>query len=670
LSAILPIAYLSAFVLFIGSILFNRRLDGFRFDLSTAKKDRREKAFFVVGLAFYLAILLHGVLVDTNYTIQEFANLQEADFDPSDIRAFLFGGNLFGHQHLYHLLVSLVVRLLSLEGHEQILIAARSLSALFAAGTLLIFRGFVRSVRLLTTAAATCFVFGLMPLNFFYSIQAEPYAMFLFMSVLNLRLFFRLGHGSGKRAVLGFSVISILGYLTHYYFLLLLAAEALFVIYLWLFRKKNYFYFELALVFVLPVLLLTHRSVLVMLTSPFIEYQQGYFEADPGFVLTQLYAIWGLLPVVFGAGVLKTGIVYLALLALLVGRTVQNRRDEPTVFFAILLLLQLLAFAAFNTVTALRGYGTITLRHYIATSIPLVLLYFYRGRERKAKTHPYLELVSKPPIVNILWIAALGVFIFSDISFLTRPYRFDGRSLATYLVKMRNRDKVRHISVASWLESCGMRPWLEASGVGSIKGDYYLTDIVDLINNDSWPTKYRAKSEGDELRMKGLLAELENDGYGIVFDRGKPPAENLNDFMASPGIRDAALKRIKSRGIRIPEEVFRIASTERSDPGERREIDFLTTRLYIELLYPAFRMEENMLDVFVQEKRIKKIVRGKRPGEVFLLLIIREQILGMEYFDPKEQYQALATVRKIPGVEELFLDRLDNVEIYGFRKTR
>lgn len=661
MSIILPLAYLSAFLLFLASTRFRGNREELRFEAYPSVESRAERVCFYSGAAAFATMLIYGTFSDPNYTIQEYANLQEIDIEVGEIGGFLFGGNFFGHQHLYHLSIAAIVGLLDLESRESVLMAGRLVSVLFAMGTLVLFKELLLSVPRAIPRTAICFVFVLLPLNFFYFMQAEPYSMLLFLSVLNLRLFLLLGNGS-KKVTVAFTAVAILGYLTHYFFLVLLAAEASFVIYLWVGKKRAYRHFGVSMLFVLPVLLATHRSILVMLSSSLIEYQQGYYDVGTGFFLTQLYAIWGLSRAVYGAQIGVTAVVYAALVALLVGTIVKNRRTELTAFLSTIFLSELILFVVFNMITVHRGYMTITLRHYIPTTIPLVLLYFMGRDDGGARARKYIPYA--------LVASALAAYLTSDISFLANPYRVDGRKAGQYLVKMREEKGVKHISIVRWLEGCFINPWLSESGVDAIEGDYYQTDLVDAIKNHEWPTRYEEGDGDDETKMALLWQRLREEGGGRPAARGGSDARKLNAFIATSGVKEILLKRIRSRGVKLPDEVVRIGRIKRRDPREQKEIDALAARLYLELLYPGLKTRENMLDRYVQERRIKKIVRDKSRGERFLFVIMREKIVGMDYFDPKEQYEALRTVRRIKGVDELFRKDFDNVEVYGFRKNR
>jgi hypothetical protein len=661
LSLVLLTAYFSAFVLFIGAVVFNRNSEGFRFETFPSEEEGRERLFFYFGTVAFIILLIYGMFSDLNYSIQEYANLQEIDIEFGDIGSFLFSGNTFGHQHLYHLLLTTIVHLFGLESRESVLLTGRAVSSVFAIGTLFLFKELLLSVPRMIPRTATCFVFILMPLNFFYFLQAEPYSMLLFMSVLNVRLFLLLGNNS-ITVTIAYTAATILGYLTHYFFLVIPASEALFVAYLWIFKKNSYRHFETSLLFVLAVLLITYRSILVMLSSSLIEYQQGYFETGARFFLKQVYAFWGLSQAVYGSAIDKTAFVYAALVFLLIYTVIKNRRYEITVFLATILLSELALFLAFNIVTTSRGYMTITLRHYVPITIPLALLYFAGCKKSK-------EPLRKQAI-KILSAAALALYLATDISFLTSPFRFDGRGAGNYLAKIRDEEGVRHIAMMKWIENCGVNPWLIDGGRNELKGDYYLTDLVDNIANRLWPTWYQEASPYDEIRMRALWAKLKKEGDAIAIEKRRSDAENLNAYIARPGGLNKVLGKIKRRRIKIPDEVARIAATKRRNPEEQKEIEALATRLYLELLYPELRTKDNMLDIFVQKNRIRKIVKGKKKGEDFLFVVFKEEIAGMDYVDTKEQYEALRTLESMQGVEELFEKRFNNVEIYGFRKNR
>jgi uncharacterized membrane protein len=109
------------------------------------------------------------------------------------------------------------------------IIFARTLSLLFFVLTLPALYFMAKESSSKTVAILTVIFFALSPFMVWYASEARMYTLFAFITVLNHLFFLRFHKSDTRHGKLGLFVTSIIGFYTHYFFLLIIATQGIFL---------------------------------------------------------------------------------------------------------------------------------------------------------------------------------------------------------------------------------------------------------------------------------------------------------------------------------------------------------------------------------------------------------------------------------------------------------
>lgn len=314
----------------------------------------------------------------------------------------------FGHYCIFQVLTYAVTKLLDLASLDQFLIIARALNIIFGLLSVFILRfifyqNFSRSnpdyLSILTLFH---------PLFFFYSMQAEEYALFLFFSTLQLWAY--LDFGKSRFAPIIFLVASVFGYYTSLLFLVLLGAECLTEI-IKCFQIKRISIWPFLIAGLLAINVLSQATNLLSahwsLNSalPYINYYDEFSPVNLFSYLNILGAFWGITPLFF----IPPALIMLTIL--LVGYsfyTLWLEHRKIPVVFGVYYCLLFFVFFVWNSWAAFASFlYPVSMRYFLPLAFLNILILF---GQQFTKTKIWLA------------ICLLAVFITTNILIIGRPY--------------------------------------------------------------------------------------------------------------------------------------------------------------------------------------------------------------------------------------------------------
>jgi uncharacterized membrane protein len=128
------------------------------------------------------------------------------------------------HVPLYAVLLHFWIQLF---GND--IIFARTLSLLFFIATIPALYLMARESSTKMVAFLTVTFFALSPFMVWYASEARMYTLFAFITVLNHLFFLRFHKSNGQTGKLGLFITAIIGFYTHYFFLLIIATQGIFL---------------------------------------------------------------------------------------------------------------------------------------------------------------------------------------------------------------------------------------------------------------------------------------------------------------------------------------------------------------------------------------------------------------------------------------------------------
>jgi hypothetical protein len=377
--------------------------------------------WFILTWVFWLGLALYGVFSDLNVSIQEGTNIYDElmpkhnyIYTVNSLKWF-FGGKGTGHQYLFHLMIYGSAKIFRQTSGLSLVLLGRIISIVFSLLSVIVVRYFVQKNLPKHNPESVTLLQMFHPLFFFYSMQAEPYALLFFWTILHLILYFKLQSAQNPWQILAFGTVTILGYYTHFYFLFILFAEILTELYKFL-KKQKILIWPFGLMFCLTPLLLW--QIPMALNSSLKYFIDGYFAFSPGLCLKILGTFFGLTPLLF-----SDILIYILTVFLLGGSAlwlIKNRQAVPLVI-SIFYFLLLGAFIFFNTVSAAYGWTYPTMRHYVGIVLPWTIVF------------GTFLLQSSVRVRSVLCAIVLGVFLLTDILSVGKAYKPDGLSATEYL---------------------------------------------------------------------------------------------------------------------------------------------------------------------------------------------------------------------------------------------
>jgi hypothetical protein len=392
-------------------------------------KQVRISWWFILALGFWLGLALYGVFSDFNVSIQEGTNIYD-ELRPknnyisiANSLKWFFGGNTYGHQHLYHLAIYCLAKILRQTSKLSFILLGRLISIVFGLLSILAVRYFVKKNLPNYNPESIALLQMFHPLFFFYSMQAEPYAMLFFWTILHLILYFNIQTAKNCWQILAFGAVTILGYYTHFYFLLVLFAEILTELYK-LFKQQKIIIWPFFLQLCLTPFLLW--QIPMVLSSSLKYFIDGYFVFSPALCLKIFGVFFGLTPLLF-----NDWTIYLSTVCLFCGVWIiyiRQRRNLPNIlgFFYFLLCC---AFIFVYGIFASYGFTYPTMRHYIGIVLPITVL---------------LNSWPSKKIRIFIFLITFGIFVLSDILVVEKKYKPDGISAGKQITNFISSNSNKH----------------------------------------------------------------------------------------------------------------------------------------------------------------------------------------------------------------------------------
>lgn len=119
------------------------------------------------------------------------------------------------------------------------IIAARALSMLFFLLTLPVLYLFVKEASNKQIALLTLTLFTLSPFIMWYTSEARMYTLFTLVTSLNHLFFLRMIRSDAQNGKLGYFATIVLGFYTHYFFVFLVATQAIYTAAIWYLRIRE-----------------------------------------------------------------------------------------------------------------------------------------------------------------------------------------------------------------------------------------------------------------------------------------------------------------------------------------------------------------------------------------------------------------------------------------------
>jgi hypothetical protein len=376
------------------------------------------QSVIALSLILWLGLALYGVFSDLNVSIQEGTNiydeLRPANNYISAVNSlkWFFGGKSTGHQYLYHLTIYCLAKIFRQTSGLSFVLLGRIISIVFSILSVISVRYFVKRNLPKHNPESVALLQMFHPLFFFYSMQAEPYTMLFFWTILHLILYFNLQDSRKPWQILAFGGVTILGYYTHFYFLLVLFAEILTELHKFL-KKQKIIIWPFFLLFCLTPLLFW--QIPAALNSSLKYFIDGYFVFSLGLCLKIFGILFGLTPLLFSVWA-----IYLLTIGLFCGIWpiyIYQRKNLPVVL-GFFYLLSFCAFVCVYGIFAGYGFTYPTMRHYIGIILPITII-----------------LLSWPnrKITACLFLLAFSVFTITDALIVRKKYKPDGISAGNYI---------------------------------------------------------------------------------------------------------------------------------------------------------------------------------------------------------------------------------------------
>ncbi len=129
------------------------------------------------------------------------------------------------HVPLYELLLHFWMQIFG-----SSIVAARSLSLLFFIGSVPALYYLANNSSTKSVARLTLVLFALSPFIMWYSSEARMYTLFTFVTIISNIFFLQFIRSQGRRGKFGYLLVTIAGLYSHYFFLLVVAVQGLYII--------------------------------------------------------------------------------------------------------------------------------------------------------------------------------------------------------------------------------------------------------------------------------------------------------------------------------------------------------------------------------------------------------------------------------------------------------
>jgi hypothetical protein len=615
-----------------------------RIKLQSLNKQKLPFVFFFLCLGIWLSLSIYGAFCDPDITIMEAADMWDENFIfRSNKFLFLFSGNGFGHQRLYQFLVYFIADSLGYIRPIDYINMGRFISNAFGLLSVITALKLVKNHIKNTDSYFIASLIILHPLFFFYSLQAEPYTMLFFMGTIQLLTYFNLE--KNKAYSWYFLIISILGFFTHYYFVILLLAECVNELFCYIRNRK---------IKLLPFLSISGLSIIFLfqafkvLPSPGLEYSDGYSIFSWTFILKMLGILWGITPVIFSDSIMY--FLSIAVSIIFFYLIIKNSNSVPKIILIYFILL-LSVFIFFNIIFCyLNHWSYPIMRHYIHIVLPCTIMIGISINKYKKYRFLIIALI-------------LSVFLYSDYGIIHTKYKYDGPSVVNYISqKAENTGKENYITL--------INP--EWAGYGLINKNisinyvepYSMTQMLSYNSINLHTYKRPHLLAFRNLSLPPLFSDQYTHTayalrYQIYLDSGFK-IDHFENFLNEKKANQLLNNILKKRTCNLNhlEMLFlkdKIISI------------YNKNRLLLEILYPQYVPNFIRKELRIEDK-IVNIINAFPKISYFYLLYINEFILGINSIDTTIQETAVNSMLNNPKLKLKEIKEFYNVKIYTFTR--
>lgn len=590
---------------------------------------------FVCFLSIWLLLVFFSALSDLNITIQEGSNIDEATtLFQKNIYEFIFSGNWWAHQHLYHVLVYYIADLFNYTQYIFFIILGRILSIIFGFISIMTVRTLIKRHIKNIDHNLVSILQMFHPLFFFYSFQAEQYSMLFSISTLQLLVYLNIRKSKVFPPL--FVLLSLMGYYTHFHFLIILFSECVNELFNFIKQKKADWIPCLTL-FCLFIALLYQAPP--ALNSILRFYTDGYFPFSLGICIKTFATFFGITPLLFND--LTIYVIAIPLLLYTIFTFSKNHETIPRVI--IIYFFTLLGF--FLARDIIRGYlygGSHPLmRHYIHIVLPIIISLMSSKKDR----YSYL-----------FFIFIIAIFFATSLKIVNTPYKYDGLSVIKYIKSLQNNNYIALIN-PNWVRYNLRNNFLYGNDELNLY-HYRRTQIYDILYNDARYGFYHGGritpailfNDKDDETVKSLKNKILLDSGEII--------EQVNDFIMQKRTTKILRNILYKKGYKLnPYEVIFIKTPDVKSCYKNR--------LMLEVLYPEY-FPPKIRDMLSINRCINEIIISHGYCDYFHLFYLRELILGMDNVDTAVQEEALNSLLANPNIKLKEAKEFTNAKIYTF----
>ncbi len=602
---------------------------------------------FLVCLGIWFLLAIYGAFSDPNITIQEGGSIWEEYLLFTNIKSlFFFTGNSFGHQHLYHLLVYFITYSMGnvTAANPISIYIGRILSIIFGLLSIItafkLIKNYIKNANpyLLTS------LIMLHPLFFFYCFQAEAYTLLFFIGTLQLLIYHELK--KNKASSWYFLATSILGFFTHYYFLILLFAECVNELFCYVKNRK---------IRLLPFFTILGLSIIVsfhapeVLNSPLQYFTDGYFIFSWTIILKMLGTFGGITPVIFSDSIVYS--LSIASLIIIFYFILKNSSSIPRII-CIYFISLLIAFILFNIISYLKGWVFPVMRHYSLIVLPITIITGISISKYKKNGGFAIALI-------------LCVFIFTDCKIVYTKYKYDGLSVINYIHK-----KAEITGQENYLTLISPH-W---SALGLVDRNIPLNDVYPYLPGQIYAYNsiniYMYQRRPINKFINFFLPPLFPDEYTrtayafkyqIYLDSGFKIGR-IEDFINQDSTNKLLNNILKNRS-------YKLSYYEMLFLRNKNIQTYSKNRLLLEILYPQY-IPHLLLTELRIDYRISDIIDTNPEISYFYLLYVNEFILGIDYVDTAIQKTALNSMLNDRRLILKETKEFPNIKIYTFARKK
>lgn len=590
---------------------------------------------FVCFLSIWLLLVFFSALNDFNITIQEGSNIDEATMlFQKNIYEFIFSGNSWAHQHLYHLLVYYIADLFNYTKYIYFIIIGRLLSILFGFISIITVRTFIkRHVKSIDPNLASILQM-FHPLFFFYSFQAEPYSMLFCISTLQLLAYLNIR--KGKIFIPLFVILSLTGYYTHFHFLIILFSECINELFNYI-KQKKIEWIPFLTLFCLFIALLYQAPP--ALNSILRFYTDGNFPFSLGICIKTLATFFGITPLLFND--LTIYVISIPLLLYTIFSFYKNHEIIPRII--IIYFFPLLVFFLARDVIYgyLYGGSHPLMRHHIHIVLPIIISLMSSKKARYS---------------YFIFIFAIAIFFITSLKIVNTPYKYDGLSVIKYIKSTKINNYIALIN-PNWVRYNLRNNFLYGNDELNLY-HYRRTQIYDIIYSDARYGFYHGGritpailfNDKDYVTVKSLKNKIFLDSGEII--------EQVNDFIMQKRTTKILRNILYHKAYNLnPYEAIFIKTPDIKSCYKNR--------LMLEILYPEY-FPPKIRDMLSINRCLNEIIISQDYYNYFHLLYLREFTLGMDYVDTAVQDEALNSLLANPNIKLNEIKEFTNAKIYTF----